>query len=686
MLIRGCAAVAAALVASSTHAVAQVGISYNFSQTIGTYTPITGGTLLGTATSANPLDDVTFSVTLPFAFPYDGATHTQVQVQTNGHLWFGPNPALGNIYAPLSSTAAAPGFVAACGRDLQGGYVCSGNRTTGSNLITNVSAIGPLQVGDEVAGGGIPAGTTIAAITGNTIHLSAAATTTVTGGSVTAYGPWSDMRWESQGVAPSREFVVQWSNFRRYGSTLSTNDGTALNFQIRLRENGEIRCAYGACSPGVAGVSTTARHHVGLRGPNATLPLNVNGRFNAKGVNDDWSQSAPPPANVLGLLFNSVAPANVIANGLTYVWTPSANVVATNTTLGTGCGAAGFNSLYATYADAAMAATALTGNALAFTPTASGYTGTWLPNTAVVLFQQPTAAAVQLATNDDDVVAVTPSTPLVTPFGAMATLQVSGNGIIGFGAGAMDYPGTASFTPTPAALLDGALGGFYAWHDFNASEAGSGPVVSEEIGGTLYITFNGVENYPDGIANPSTLQFQFDLATGAARIVWLGVDSNTASPFGSAHVVGVSAPGVSRDPGPVDFATDPLLTSTEFPALALTAGNRPVQTATASAWNLLLSNVPPTAALGVDVFGLADPNLLDLSLFGLGQAGCQLRASLDVVNAWVASGPTHAYALTIPPSPALNNFAIFTQAAVLGAGSATDNATSNGIRGLIGNL
>jgi hypothetical protein len=686
MLTRGCAAAAAAMTVFSIDASAQVGISYNFSQSVGAYTPITGGTLLGTATSANPLDDVTFSVTLPFAFPYDNATHTQVQVQTNGHLWFGPTSNLGNIYAPLTSTATTPGFVAACGRDLQGGYVCAGNRTVGSNLITNVSSIGPLQVGDELAGGGIPAGATITAIVGNTITMSAAATATVTAGAVTAYGPWSELRWEVVGAAPAREFVAQWANFRRYGSTLTTNDGTVLNFQIRLRENGDIRCVYGVCSPGVAGVTTTTRHHVGLRGPNASLPLNVNGRVNTKGVNDDWSQSALASTNVIGLLLNAVAPANVVPNGLTYAWSPSANVVASNTSLGAGCGATGFNSFYATFADAAAAAPALSGNTLALTPTATGYAGTWLPNTAAVLFQQPTAAAVPLATNDDDVVAVTPSTPLATPFGPFATLQVSGNGIIGFGAGTMDYPGTDAYTPTPAGFLAGALGGFYSWHDFNASEAGSGPVLREEVGGTLYITFNGVENYPDGVANPSTLQFQLDLATGATRIVWPSIDSNTASLFGSAHLVGVSAPGASRDPGAVDLATATLLTTAEFPSLALTAANRPVQLATASTWNLLLGNIAPTAVLGVDVFGLSDPNLPDLSLFGLGQAGCQLRASLDVVSAWVAAGPTHAYALTIPPSPVLNNVVVFTQSAVLGNGLAADNTTSNGIRGSIGNL
>lgn len=57
-----------------------------------------------------------------------------------------------------------------------------------------------------------------------------------------------------------------------------------------------------------------------------------------------------------------------------------------------------------------------------------------------------------------------------------------------------------------------------------------------------------------------------------------------------------------------------------------------------------------------------------------------------MVNAWLASGSTHNYSLTIPPTPVLTNVVIFTQSAVLGNGNTADNTTSNGIRGLIGNL
>jgi hypothetical protein len=473
---------------------------------------------------------------------------------------------------------------------------------------------------------------------------------------------------------------VQWSNFRPYNTTVSQR----LNFQVRLGEGGVIRCSYGDCSPGTS-TSTTARQ-VGLRGPTNAFPANVNNRLSVKG-SSDWATSLPGTANTSAQPFNNVTPANVIPVGLDYSWSPPVGVVATNTTLGTGCGAAGFNSFYANYADAALASAALSGNALSLNPTPGGYVGTWLPTAANALFVAPTAAATTLGVGDDGVVNVTPSIPLSTPFGPFATLQVSGNGIIGFGATpVMDYPGTNSFTPTAGGFLNSTLGGFYAWHDYNASEVGSGPVVSEEVGGTLYVTYNGVENYPTTVVNTGTLQFQLDLATGVTRIVWVSVDNNTTSTFGSAHLVGVSAPGASRDPGSVDLATAALVTTPEFNSLALTASNRPVQGAAASTWDLVLSNVQPTAVIGVDIFGISDPGILDLGLFGLGQAGCQLRANLDVVNAWLASGSTHNYSLTIPPSPSLNNFVIFTQSAILGNGSSSDNTTSNGIQGTVGNL
>lgn len=669
---------AAAVMAFAAAASSQVSTLYTFTQSTGVYTPITGGTILGTATGATgaaALDDISWAVTLPFAVQFELATHTQVQVQTNGHIAFSAVP-IANTFTPLSVFFPIPGFVAACASDLQGGYTFASTSVTGTNTLTNVSAVGPLQVGDAITRTGVPAGTTITAIAGNTITMSANATASSTGLVTTCVGPWSEVRWETVGTAPSREVVFQWSNFQRYGAGLTVNNGTRLNFQIRLHENGEIRCVYGDCSPGTAGVTSTAVHQVGLRGPNNTFPTNVNNRANTKGVNDDWSLSAAGTSGAQGMLCNTTAPANVIPNGLTYLWAPPAGTLATNTTIGAGCGSS-YNSFYQLFADAAVASAALQGNALELIATAGGYVGNWIPGGATA-FVTPVAPTV-LATDDDGEVDVTPSVPLPTPYGPQATLRVTGNGIIGFGNVPMTFPNSFPYWPMAQAFLEGNLGGFYCWHDFNEVEGGD--IQSEEIGGVLYITYHNVESFPTGTVNPGTLQFQLELATGNAKIVWVAIDTDTASgPF----LVGVTAPGLSLDGGSLPLATSTLVTAMgpEGPSGALIALNRPIQGAGPQNWNLTASNLP--VGIGVDIIGLADPGITDLSLFGLGQVGCQLRATLDFTAVFV-SGGYHPWSGSIPGgAPALSGVEVFAQSAVLGRASLSQTLTTNGVKGKIG--
>lgn len=302
---------------------AQVGSNYVFSQSAGTYVPITGGTLLGAATGysgAASLDDVYYPITLPFTFTFDNTPITDIIASTNGFITLGTTT--GSSYGPLSASTAWDGVVSAFGRDLQGGYMFAADRLLGSDQMTNVSLLGPVQVGDGLYGSGIPTGTTVLAITGNTITMSNTATSSSTAGYVTAWGPWSEMRYETLGTAPNQVFVVQWSNFKRYSySTLTTNQHLKLNFQIRLiQASGEMEVVYGDCDPGLTTYTTGAQ--VGLRGPTNTFPGDVNNRMNTKGVNDDWQNSDPGTANSSSMVFNNVAPANVIPNGLTYRWAP----------------------------------------------------------------------------------------------------------------------------------------------------------------------------------------------------------------------------------------------------------------------------------------------------------------------------------------------------------------------------
>lgn len=63
-----------------------VGNAYAFSQSVGTYTTLTGGTSLQAGTG---FDDATVNVTFPFSFNYNGAAYTTGKTGTNGFLSFG---------------------------------------------------------------------------------------------------------------------------------------------------------------------------------------------------------------------------------------------------------------------------------------------------------------------------------------------------------------------------------------------------------------------------------------------------------------------------------------------------------------------------------------------------------------------------------------------------------------------
>lgn len=145
------------LVIAASIGFAQVS-AYSFGYSAGTYTEITGGTVLGTAVEGGSgitsLDDVLYPNTpLPFLFGFNGRMYNQLTVSTNGYLIIGGTSTLS--YTPVSSTTAADGSIAILGRDLQG-------NVTSGNL--------------------------------------------------------GEIRYETLGTAPNRVYVVQWKNFRRYNA------------------------------------------------------------------------------------------------------------------------------------------------------------------------------------------------------------------------------------------------------------------------------------------------------------------------------------------------------------------------------------------------------------------------------------------------------------------------------------
>jgi len=667
---------------------AQVGTGYGFTQTTGTYVPIVGGTQLGVATVANPLDDVSFPVTLPFSFVFDNNPQTAINVQTNGHLSFG-STAPGTTYTPLSSTIVVPGFVAASGRDLQGGYLFAGNRTLGSDQLTNVSAVGPMQIGDVITGTGIATGTTILAIAGNVITMSLVATATSTGTGVQAFGPWSEMRYETLGTSPNQVFVVQWSNFRRFtSSTLSTSGGLILNFQIRLYETTNvIECVYGNCTPGTTTLTTT--HQVGLRGPTNAFPANVNNRLNVKGTSD-WATSTPGTLNTSGEVFNNTAPANVIPNGLTYTWTPA--LIATNIPYGAGCYDVAKDSFYEYFATSTAAQTALAANSMVLSPTANGYVATWGGGTYVA----PTLLALPLAVGDDGEVSQALSTGFPTPLsGSFTNIMVHGNGIISLGTLGQTFTGN-NYTPSAAAFLVAARTAFWTWHDFNSAETLSGLVKYEEaLDGNsdliAYVTWDDVESYASPeVVNRSTIQFQLTLTgSNAGRVVyvWPVVDGNASSTFGSGYLVGYSTGGPNLDPGSITLSTAlPIVTSPDVLALALSAAPAPVLGNTVV---YTTSNIPVSTVASAQVISLGQVNPGSTIP---GAPGClqyvDLSLSATILLTVGSPAPSSAtFSLSVPNDAGLIGLPLFNQSAALVPGvNPLEVITSNGVKSTVSNL
>ncbi|XZF15684.1 immunoglobulin domain-containing protein [Chitinophagaceae bacterium MMS25-I14] len=112
----------AALLLTGSIAYGQALLGYTFSQSSGTYTAITGGTVLGSGSS---LDDERFLVTLPFNFIFEGVTYTQVQVSANGYVSFGATDPGSTTRSAIGSTNAGFSLASPYSRDLGGASAAS---------------------------------------------------------------------------------------------------------------------------------------------------------------------------------------------------------------------------------------------------------------------------------------------------------------------------------------------------------------------------------------------------------------------------------------------------------------------------------------------------------------------------------------------------------------------------------
>ncbi len=237
---------------------------YTFSQSNGTYTPITGGTVLatatGNATGAPSIDDSVFPLangSFPFTFTFNGVGYTGCNVSSNGHISFGATATGTTNYTPISSTTAYAGAVSAFGGDI--------------NSFFNIA------------------------------------------------GQTGELRWEVVGTAPNREVVIQWSNFRPT-FTNSTTNVYSFSMQIRLAEtSNQVRVVYGGSLAYLVGSTTiSGTRQVGLRG---ATNADFNNRTNATTTN--YTASTAGGANTSTQAYNTnVTPPGMPSSGLTYTWAP----------------------------------------------------------------------------------------------------------------------------------------------------------------------------------------------------------------------------------------------------------------------------------------------------------------------------------------------------------------------------
>ena len=239
---------------------AQVSL-YSFNSSAGTYSPITGGLLLGNAASdderfvspTQPLG-TTFPITgvgipIGFNFVYNGQTFDRIGINNNGWISFGNsaltpsvNMASTSSYNPLSSTSTA----------------------TPSSLRSRIG--------------------------GFATDLQGSAT--------------SSLRVQTVGSAPNRVCVIQWSNYRKWNAT-----GDNFNFQIRLNESSNvIAIVYGTFSNN----ATTTTAQVGLSGT-------TNADYNNRTTTTNWASTVAGTANT-ATMTNSTTVFPV--SGQTFTWTP----------------------------------------------------------------------------------------------------------------------------------------------------------------------------------------------------------------------------------------------------------------------------------------------------------------------------------------------------------------------------
>jgi hypothetical protein len=363
-----------------------------------------------------------------------------------------------------------------------------------------------------------------------------------------------------------------------------------------------------------------------------------------------------------------------VINANVYYAVSGGGTVALRTSYGVGC----YDKKTSFYENfATSAAFDLASTSISMLPTGSGY----LVLPGITSYVAPSGSATALVLGDDTETPVALTTPFPHSAGITSSLTVCSNGYVSIATG----NGTG-FAPVVATMLNAPQTGWWAWHDYNPSLAGSGQVKFEQVGSIAYITWDGVWDFGGtSAANASTFQFQFDCTTGAVHIVFQAM-----STLGNGRLVGYSPSGNSADPGNRDIsATLPAtftLTSTDGSPLALAASARPLIGTTI---NMVTSN-QTGQSIGINFLSVVQIPAPGFDLGIIGAPGCP--ALLDV-NQGIGNvignvaGLSLSVPFAIPNNVVLLGFQVFSQSIWLDpAANAFGMLTSNGVALTLGNI
>lgn len=256
-----------------SYANAQVS-AYSFAASAGTYTAITGGTVLGDTASDDQIfvdpsvlagSSSTYTgVGFPigFNFSFNGQVFDRLAVNNNGWISLGQSS-----LTPSSVNTGSFGAYTA---------ISTSATVTPATLRNRIAALS-----DDLKG--------------------------QTG---------SELRIETTGSSPNKVCIIQWKNYRKYSSSPTTGDN--FNFQIRLKETSNVvEVVYGTFTNN----STTSESQVGLGGATAS-------DFNSRTTSTSWTATTASTVNSdVCDISSTIKP----ASGLTFTWTPPAICTGTPT-------------------------------------------------------------------------------------------------------------------------------------------------------------------------------------------------------------------------------------------------------------------------------------------------------------------------------------------------------------------